>query len=153
MAAGYLYAVNKIPQENLRYRSAALTDENAVDDLSAAQSVAKEARSAAADARFSEPPSPSLAKTIPSRQELRQAAGALRATGFFGKLFGREWRRAKAICRRTFPEEPKLAPLEAARRLTAAALSKDNSSSSRSVRKPSRLPTGIRMARTHPSIS
>ena len=125
MAAGYLYAVNKIPQENLRYRSAALTDENAVDDLSAAQSVAKEARSAAADARFSEPPSPSLAKTIPSRQELRQAAGALRATGFFGKLFGREWRRAKAICRRTFPEEPKLAPLEAARRLTAAALWKD----------------------------
>jgi AAA domain len=77
------------------------------------------------DARFSEPASSTLAETIPSIQELRQAAGVLRATGFFGKLFAREWRAAKAVCRRTFPDERKLGPLEAAKRLTAAALWKE----------------------------
>jgi hypothetical protein len=119
MAAGYLHAVHKILPEHLRYRSLALTDDNAVDDLSAAQSIAEEAGSAAADARFSESPTFSFAETIPSIQELRQAAGVLRATTFFGKLFGREWRTAKAVCRRTFTDERKLAPLEAAMRLMA----------------------------------
>jgi hypothetical protein len=125
MAAGYLHAVHRIPQKNLRYRSAALIDENVVDDLAAAQGIAEQARSAAADARFSEPATSALAETIPSAQELRQAAGVLRATGFFGRLFGREWRAAKTICERTFPHERKLAPLEAAKRLIAAALWKD----------------------------
>jgi very-short-patch-repair endonuclease len=125
MAAGYLLAVHKIQQENLRYRSAALTDENVVEDLNAAGSIAEEARSAAADACFSEPPTSTFAGTIPSIRELRQAAGVLRTTGFFGKLFGREWRAAKAVCQCTFPEERKLAPLEAAKRLMAAAQWKD----------------------------
>ena len=75
MAVGYLLAVHKIPQGNLRYRSAALTDDNVVEDLSAAESIAEEARSAATDACFSEPPTSSFAETIPSIRELRQAAG------------------------------------------------------------------------------
>jgi hypothetical protein len=125
MVAGYLHEVLKIPQENLHYRSDALTDQNAINYLSAAQSIAEEARSAAADARFSEPPTSSLAETIPSFQELRQAAGVLRSTGLFGKLFGREWRLARAVFRRTFPEAGKLAPPEAAKCLMAAARWKD----------------------------
>jgi very-short-patch-repair endonuclease len=125
MAAGYLHAVYRIPHEHLRYRAVALTDDNAVDDLAAAQGIAEEARSAAADARFSEPATSALAETIPSVQELRQAGGVLRSTGLFGKMFGREWRAAKAVCRRTFPDERKLTPLEAAKRLMAAALWKD----------------------------
>jgi hypothetical protein len=56
---------------------------------------------------------------------LRHAAGVLRSTRFFGRLFGRDWRAAKAIWRQTFPDERKLAPLEAARRLMASALWKD----------------------------
>ena len=106
----------------LRYRSHALTDENAIDELRTAQAIATKARAAAAEARFSEPPTSSLAKTIPSIQELRQAAGVLRSTGFLGKLFGREWRAGRAVCRRTFPEETKLEPIEAANRFMAAAL-------------------------------
>jgi hypothetical protein len=125
IAVGYLLAVHKIPQENLRYRSLALADDNAVDDLSAARSIATEARRVATEAGFFEAPTSSFAETIPSIQELRQAASVFRATGFFGKLFGREWRAAKATCRRTFQEERKLAPLEAAKRLMAAALWKE----------------------------
>ena len=122
VAVGFLHAVRKITPENLRYRSHALTDENAIDELRTAQAIATKARAAAAEARFSEPPTSSLAKTIPSIQELRQAAGVLRSTGFLGKLFGREWRAGRAVCRRTFPEETKLEPIEAANCFMAAAL-------------------------------
>jgi hypothetical protein len=125
MAAGYLHAVHKIPSEDLRYRSRSLTHENAIEELGAAQAIAEEARGAAAEARFSEPPTASFAEAIPSIQELRKAAGVLRSTGFFGKLFGREWRVARTVCRRTFPDERKLTPLEAAKRLVAAALWKE----------------------------
>jgi very-short-patch-repair endonuclease len=125
MAAGYLHSVHRIRQENLRYRSIALLEENVADELAAAQGIAEEARSAASDAGFSEPATSALADTIPSTQELRQAASVLRATGFFGRLFGREWRAAKTIFRRTFPDERKFAPPEAAKRLLAAALWKD----------------------------
>jgi hypothetical protein len=125
MAAGYLLIVPKIRQENLRYRSQALAAESAVDELNFARGLADEAKSAAAEARFSEQANSSLADTIPSVAELRRAAGALRSTGFFGKLFGGEWRSARAACRQTFPDEPKLPPLDAARRLLAAALWKD----------------------------
>jgi hypothetical protein len=125
MAVGYLHAVHKISPENLRYRSLALTDESAVEELRAAESVANEVQSAAADARFSDPVTSSFAETIPSVQELRQAAGILRETGFFGKLLGREWRAARAVCRCIFPEEPRLAPHDAAKRLMAAAQWKD----------------------------
>jgi Protein of unknown function (DUF4011) len=126
MAAGYLHAVHKIALEDLRYRSRALTDENAIEELGAAQKIAEEARGAAAEARFSDAPTSSFTEAIPSIQELRKAAGVLRSTGFFGKLFGHEWRAAKAVCRRTFPDERKLAPLEAAKRLVSAALWKES---------------------------
>jgi hypothetical protein len=89
------------------------------------RSIAEEARAAAADARFTESPTSDLAETMPSTQELRQAAGVLRSTVFFGRLFAREWRDARAVCRRTFPEERKLAPIEAAKRVMAAAIWKD----------------------------
>jgi hypothetical protein len=78
----------------------------------------------AADAQFAEQPNYSLAESLPSIQELRHAAGVLRSTGFLGK-FGSEWRTAKAVCRRTFPEERKLAPVDAAKRLQAAVRWKD----------------------------
>ncbi|WP_316173010.1 DUF4011 domain-containing protein [Bradyrhizobium sp. SZCCHNRI2049] len=125
MAAGYLLVVPKIRQDNLRYRSEALAAESVVDELNLAQGLADEAKSAAAEARFSEQATSSLADSIPSAAELRRAAGALRSTGFFGKLFGGEWRSARAICRQTFPGERKIPPLDAARRLLAAALWKD----------------------------
>jgi Protein of unknown function (DUF4011) len=48
MAAGYLHVVHRIPQQNLRYRSAALIDGNAVDDLATAKGISEEARIAAA---------------------------------------------------------------------------------------------------------
>lgn len=125
MAAGYLLVVPKIRQDNLRYRSQALAAESVVDDLNFAQGLADEAKSAEAEARFSEQATSGLAGSIPSVTELRRAAGALRSTGFFGRLFGGEWRSARAVCRQTFPDEPKLPPLDAARRLLAAALWKD----------------------------
>lgn len=125
MAAGFLHAVLKIRQDNLRYRSQALTAESAIDEINVAQGLAEEARSAALEARFSEQATSNLAESIPSVAELRRAAGALRSTGFFGKLFGSDWRTARAICRRTFPDEPKLPPLEAAKRLLAAAQWRD----------------------------
>ena len=125
MAAGYLHAVHKIAFQDLRYRSRALTDENAVEELTAAQRIVEEARGAAEEARFSEAPTSSFAEAIPSIQELRNAAGVLRSTGFFGRLFGREWRAARGVCLRTFPDERKLAPLEAAKRLILAALWKE----------------------------
>ncbi|MFB9268372.1 DUF4011 domain-containing protein [Bradyrhizobium erythrophlei] len=125
MAAGYLLVVPKIQQDNLRYRSPSLTAEAIVDELNAARGLAEEARSAATEARFSEQATSSLADSMPSVGELRRAAGTLRSTGLLGKLFGGEWRAARAICRQTFPDEPKLPPLEAAKRLLAAALWKD----------------------------
>jgi hypothetical protein len=125
MVAGYLHAVRQLQPDNLRYRSNALAADSVIDELSAAQSLADQVRSAAAEARFPEPPTSGFAEVIPSIQELRQAAGVFRATGFIGKLFGREWRGAKAIWRRTFPDDRKTAPLEAARRLIAAASCKE----------------------------
>lgn len=125
MAAGYLLVVPKIREDNLRYRSQALTAETVIDDLAAAQELAGEIKAAAAEASFSEQATTSLADSIPSVAELRRAAGAFRSTGFFGKLFGGEWRAARAICRQTFPDEPKLSPVDAAKRLIAAALWKD----------------------------
>ena len=125
MAAGYLHVVPKIRQESLRYRSQALMADTIGEELRAAQTLAEEAKSAAAEARFSEQAVSSLAESLPSVVELRRAAGTLRSTGFFGKLFGGEWRAARAVCRQTFPDEPKLPPIEAAKRLLAAALWKD----------------------------
>jgi very-short-patch-repair endonuclease len=125
MAAGFLHAVLKIRPDDLRYRSQTLTAENSLDGLTVAQGIADEGKAAAAEARFSEQATASLSESIPSVSELRHAAGVLRSTGFFGKMFGSEWRAARAICRRTFPEERKLSPLEAAKRLLAAALWND----------------------------
>ncbi|MGY4432714.1 hypothetical protein ACVWWO_005191 [Bradyrhizobium sp. F1.13.1] len=125
MAAGYLLVVPKIRQDNLRYRSQALTAEAAIDDLGFAQELAGEVKSAAAEASFSEQATTSLADSIPSVAELRRAAGTFRSTGFFGKIFGGEWRAARSVCRQTFPDEPKLPPVDAAKRLIAAALWKD----------------------------
>lgn len=125
MAAGFLHAVLKIRPDDLRYRSQTLTAETSLDGLTVAQDIADEAKAAAAEARFSEQATVSLSESIPSVSELRHAAGVLRSTGFFGKMFGSEWRAARAICRRTFPEERKLPALEAAKRLLAAALWND----------------------------
>ncbi|MHC2722196.1 very-short-patch-repair endonuclease [Bradyrhizobium diazoefficiens] len=125
MAAGYLLVIPKLRQDNLRYRSQALTTDSVVDDLDAARELAGEARSAAIEARFSEQATTGLADSIPSAEELRRAAGTFRSTGFFGRLFGGEWRTARAVCRQTFPDEPKLPPADAAKRLLAAALWKD----------------------------
>ncbi|MET4717142.1 very-short-patch-repair endonuclease/DNA polymerase III delta prime subunit [Bradyrhizobium japonicum] len=125
MAAGYLLVIPKIRQDNLRYRSQALTAEAAIDNLGAAHELAGEVKSAAAEASFSEQATTRLADSIPSVAELRRAAGTFRSTGFLGKIFGREWRTARAVCRQTFPEEPKLPPVDAAKRLIAAAQWKD----------------------------
>jgi hypothetical protein len=121
MAAGFLHVMRQLPPENVRYRSAALSEDSAIEELTAAQAIANEANAAADAAKFGEPPNMVLAQSIPAIHELRHAAGIIRATGFFGKLFGGDWRKARAIWRKTFPTERKIVPLEAARRLIFAA--------------------------------
>ncbi len=123
MAVGYLHHVPQLSSENLRYRTPALAEDDAVEELAAAQRIADEAHAAATEARFAEVPTAILAESIPMVQELRHAAGVVRTTGFFGRLFGREWRKARAVCRQTFPSERTLT--SAVRRLLAAALWKE----------------------------
>lgn len=125
MAAGFLHVMRQLSPENVRYRSAALSDDAVVEHLKAAQAAANEANAAAAEAKFGEQPSIALAQSIPSVQELRHAAGVFRATGMVGRLFGSEWRKAGATWRQTFPTERRTAPVEAARRLMSAALWKE----------------------------
>lgn len=126
MAAGYLHAVHQLPSDYLGYRSSILGDDTVVDVLSAGQHLAQGARSAAAEAHFAEQPTSDLAGMIPPTQVLRHAADVLRTTSFFGRLFSRQWRTAKAVWRQTFREAGKFAPHEAAQRLSAAALWKDS---------------------------
>jgi hypothetical protein len=125
MAAGFLHHVRKLSTDHLHYRSAALSEDGAAEELAAAESIAQEAREAATDAAFAEKPTALIAESIPAVQELRHAAGVLRATGLFGRLFGLECRRARAVCRQTFPKHGKLNRLDASRRLMAAAVWKE----------------------------
>ena len=76
---------------------------------------------AAVDARFEDPKTVDFAELLPSVAELRRAAATLRGASLWSRL-GRDWRAAKVIWRKTFPSERKIVPLEAARRLLAAAL-------------------------------
>jgi ParB-like chromosome segregation protein Spo0J len=76
MAAGYLHQLRQLPPDNLRFRSSLLADESAIDTLTAAQAIANEAHAAAAEAKFEETPNVAFSESIPSIQELRQAAGA-----------------------------------------------------------------------------
>jgi hypothetical protein len=125
MAAGFLHVMGQLSPENVRYRSAALSEDGAIEHLTAAQAVANEANAAAVEAKFDETPSIALAQSIPSVQELRQAAGIFRTTGLVSRLFGSEWRRAKAVWRQTFPTERRTSPVDTARRLMSAALWKE----------------------------
>ena len=123
MAVGYLHHMSQLSSENFRYRTPALAEDDAAEELTAAQQIASEAHAAATEARFAEVPTAILAESIPAVQELRHAARVVRTTGFLGRLFGREWRRVRAVCRQTFPSERTLT--SASRRLLAAALWKE----------------------------
>jgi hypothetical protein len=124
LAAGFLHVVGQLSPEDARFRSAALADDSAIEELKLAETLGGEVKAAATDAKFGEPPNATLAQSIPTISELRHAAGVFRGTGFFGK-FGSEWRRAKVTWRSSFPEERRPAGSDAARRLIAAALWKE----------------------------
>jgi hypothetical protein len=123
IATSFLHNVRLFPFAKSHYRLPRLAEDGVVEDILAAQEIALEARAAATNARFAEPPTPALAVSIPHAQELREAATTIQNTAFFGKLFGKDWRNAKAIWRRAFPNENKL-PSDSAARLKAAAFGK-----------------------------
>ena len=124
MVAGYLHHVVALPRERHRWRSSLLDQEECIEALMEADATAGDARSAAAEARFEDAPTPHFAESLPSVSELRQAAGTLRGAGMWARL-GREWRIAKTAWRKTFPSERKIVRPEAARRLLSAALWKE----------------------------
>jgi very-short-patch-repair endonuclease len=125
MGAGFLHVMGQLSSDDARFRSATLSDDSMVEDLAAAVALAADVKSAASEAKFAEEPNAALAQSIPSVSELRQAAGVFRGAGFFGKLIGSEWRRAKAVWRSTFVGERKPTSPQAARRLFSAALWKE----------------------------
>lgn len=124
IAASFLHNVRQFPFAKSHYRLPRLPEDGVIEDIEAAQDISEEANAAAMDARFAEPPVPSLAAAIPPARELREAATVIQTTAFLGKLFGKDWRNAKAIWRHVFPGEKKI-PRDGAARLKAAALWKE----------------------------
>lgn len=125
MVTGYLYHVARLATERRRLRSSALSQDGIVEALVDADATAAEARGAAEQAGFEEPPTVHLAQSLPSVAEMRAAAAAtLRGASRFARL-GRDWRSARTVWRRTFRSEKRMLHLEAGRRLLAAALWKE----------------------------
>jgi hypothetical protein len=86
MVAGYLHHVAALPGERYRWRSNHLDQDGCIEALMEADATAGEARNAAAEARFEDPPTPHFAESLPSVSELRQAAGTLRGAGVWSGL-------------------------------------------------------------------
>jgi predicted RNase H-like HicB family nuclease len=124
MVTSFLLHAAALPIERLPLRLATL-DDAAIDILTHAAATAAEARLAAEQAKFEDPATPHLMQSLPSSPELRRAANTLRSASLWQKLFGREWRAAKAVWRTTFPSTRKSAPAEISRRLVFAAAWKD----------------------------
>ena len=106
MVAGYLHHIASLATEHYRWRSSVLNQDGALEALTAAAATANEVRSAAAEARFEDLPTPHFAELLPAISELRQAAAALRSSGVWAR-FGRQWRTAKVVWRTCFPSERK----------------------------------------------
>jgi hypothetical protein len=124
MVVGYLHHIGAASPDLLRYRSSALDQDTAIEVLNDAEVIATEALAASVGARFEDPATVDFAESLPSVAELRRAAATLRGASLWSR-WGRDWRGAKVIWRKTFPSERKIVPLEAARRLLSAALWKE----------------------------
>jgi very-short-patch-repair endonuclease len=124
VATFFLHHVGQFPLKLATFRSPSLAEDGAVDEITQARELAKRAGAAAEQAELAENATAVFASTLPTSQELRDAAATLQTTAFFGRIFGRRWRGAKHTWRRVFPGEAKL-PKSAASRLAAAALWKE----------------------------
>lgn len=120
VAAAFLQCVLQFPQKTAYLRMPRLSDDGVLEAIVEAQMIASEVAAAAQRAQFSDPPTPALAASLPTSPELHDAASVLQRSGWFGKLFGRDWRCAKAIWLRAFPSETKIKPTSAARLKAAA---------------------------------
>jgi hypothetical protein len=126
VAAGFLRLAKELTREKARYRADTLVEDGVIDALSAALQVVQEAGAAIAEAQFDEEATPAFAESIHEVRELRNAAATFVNTGFFGRLVGKDWRRARDVWRRTFPSVRKIRRDAAARRLRAAAKWKES---------------------------
>lgn len=123
--AGFLLLLHGLPREKLRYRSARFVEDEVIEDVQSAQSVAEQAIAAFQESGLSGTATGDQASSAPGPAELRAAAATYLTAGWFARLFGKECRRANRLWLALFPEEPK-APYDLrARRLKAAALWKD----------------------------
>jgi len=124
--AGVLRLARDLTRQKARYRAPILVDDGVIEALAAAMQIVQQAGDAATEAQFDEEPSEALAESIPSIHELRDAAAIFANTGFFGRLFGKDWRRARDIWRKTIPSARKIARKHAVHRLKAAAKWKES---------------------------
>jgi hypothetical protein len=124
IATSFLHQIWQFPADKAHFRLPRLAEDGASEDIAVAQLIGREAAAAAKEAQFSEAATPALAASIPEPQALRQAAATIQNTTFFGRMFGRDWRRAKVTWTSAFPGERKITGSSAAR-LKAAALWKE----------------------------
>lgn len=125
MIAGFLLHVGQFPPDRWHWRSAALNQEGAIEILSSAAALAKEARTAAETAKFEDTPTAVFARSLPPANAILQSANLLRIASTWQRLFSRDYRAAKAVWRAVFPSEKKIAPAASSRRLQATAAWKD----------------------------
>jgi very-short-patch-repair endonuclease len=116
MLIGFVRLSKSLPERLLRYRSAALIEGSAADDLEVARQIAGRANAALARAKLE-----TDAVVPASPTQLRKAAVVFTSTGIVGRLFSSEWRNAKTLWCSLFPMEKKVASDIASRRLIAVA--------------------------------
>jgi hypothetical protein len=120
LAASFLRNVQAFPHAKAHLRTTRLAEAGVLEEIVAAQTLAAEATGAASEARFGEAPTHAFAASIPTARDMRAAAVILQNTSFLGKLFGGDWRRAKAIWRQAFSADKNVSASSAARLIAAA---------------------------------
>jgi len=110
VVVSFLHQVGKFPFQLAHFRSNRLSQDGVLDDIRAAQAIAKDAAAAAVQAQFGEIATPKLAAAIPSARELREAAAIFLGTSVLGRLFSKKWRTAKATWFKAFPTEIRIQP-------------------------------------------
>ena len=120
MAGSVLRLSRELSSQLYRFRSQSLTDEGAIEDLEISLGIIRQANEAHAKAGLSQTRADEGVVGLPPAAELREAAGVLASTGFFGRLFSSNWRNAVGVWRKTFSGEKLPPQAEAASRLSAA---------------------------------
>ena len=119
LAASFLRNVQTFPYDKAYLRTARLAEDGVLEEIRVAHQFAVGASNAASEADFGETPTAAFAASLPSPREMRAAAAVIKRTSLVGKLFSREWRRAKATWRQVFPAE-KVSASSGARLASAA---------------------------------